>query len=85
MMQSTRCLLYGVVIGLQVMIDIAARLDIQESEVERERGVILSEMRDNDGFQVRTLHATLKALLPGLTSHHSILVLSDSWLGLWCV
>ena len=52
--------------GLLVMRDYAAGALLLESEVERERGVILAEKRDRDSISVRNQRRSLAFELPGL-------------------
>ncbi|MDL2275220.1 insulinase family protein [Desulfosarcina sp. OttesenSCG-928-G10] len=51
--------------GLLVMHDYAAGALLQEAEIKRERGVILSEMRTRDSASYRTFTAELAFRLPG--------------------
>lgn len=51
--------------GLKVMSDYAARLTLLEDEVERERGVILSEIRHRDSVSYRAFKANWGFLLQG--------------------
>ncbi len=51
--------------GLLVLQDYAEGALLLESEVERERGVILAEMRERDSVALRTLKASLEFELPG--------------------
>jgi len=51
--------------GLLVLDDFARGALLLESEVERERGVILSEKRERDTVSYRTFNATLGFELPG--------------------
>jgi len=50
--------------GLTVLRDYADRLLLLEEEVERERGVILSEKRDGDTIGRRTYEAYIEAMFP---------------------
>ncbi|MBF0573719.1 MAG: insulinase family protein, partial [Desulfamplus sp.] len=51
--------------GLLVLQDYAEGALLLDSEVERERGVILSEMRERDSVALRTFKASLEFELPG--------------------
>ncbi|MBI9088572.1 MAG: insulinase family protein [Desulfobacterium sp.] len=51
--------------GFLVLDDFARGALILDSEVDRERGVILSEKRERDSVSFRTLEATLEFELPG--------------------
>jgi zinc protease len=50
--------------GLRVLRDFAHKMEIDPAEVEDERGVILSEMRDRDSVEFRTIVAEYQFLLP---------------------
>ncbi|MCP4112213.1 MAG: insulinase family protein [Desulfobacteraceae bacterium] len=51
--------------GLMVMLDYARGALLLESEIERERGVILSEKRTRDSVGYRTYISSMKFLFPG--------------------
>ncbi|MBF0469624.1 MAG: insulinase family protein, partial [Desulfamplus sp.] len=51
--------------GLLVIQDYAEGALLLDSEVERERGVILAEMRERDSVSLRTFKASLEFELPG--------------------
>lgn len=51
--------------GLLVMQDYAQGALLLDSEIERERGVILAEMRERDSVALRTFKASLEFELPG--------------------
>jgi zinc protease len=54
-----------VAIGLTVMADYAGGMLLIPAEVERERGIILAEMRDRDSPSLRTWRALYRAMYPG--------------------
>ncbi len=51
--------------GLLVMKDYARGALLSESEIERERGIILAEKRDRDSVEYRTYTSAVKFLFPG--------------------
>ena len=53
-------------LGLTVFSDWAAHLFIKDEEVNNERGIILSEMRDRDGPQMRIWQGIYPRIFPGL-------------------
>ncbi len=52
--------------GLLVIHDYAAGALLPESEIDRERGIILAEKRDRDSVGYRTYVASMKFLFPGI-------------------
>jgi len=57
-------------LGLVVMADWAGGLSIIPEEVDKERGIIMAEMRDRDNHNRRTWRALYRALYPGTVIGH---------------
>ncbi len=51
--------------ALMLMCETASELTISPQAVERERGVVMAEMRDRNGFQLRNYSDQLEFLVPG--------------------
>jgi len=52
-------------IALMLMRETVSELRFEPAAVERERGVVLAEMRDRDGFQIRNYQSQVEFLHPG--------------------
>lgn len=53
--------------GMTLFRDFADGIEFSQEEIDKERGVVLSELRGNDGFEFRTQNAATRFFFKGLT------------------